>query len=94
MIKTAVAIAKQEGVLKLWSGLMPMFQQHAIYSGCRLIFYERFRNAFKDDNGKVSLGIASLVIVDADNVDSSETAAEAVVSYEAVIQGVGNKRRV
>ncbi|CAG5031707.1 unnamed protein product [Parnassius apollo] len=60
MIKTAVAIAKQEGVLKLWSGLMPMFQRHAIYSGCRLIFYERFRNAFKDDNGKVSLGIASL----------------------------------
>ncbi|CAK1596014.1 unnamed protein product [Parnassius mnemosyne] len=60
MIKTAVGIAKQEGVLKLWSGLMPMFQRHAIYSGCRLIFYEQFRNAFKDDNGKVSLGIASL----------------------------------
>lgn len=60
MIKTAVGIAKQEGVLKLWSGLMPMFQRHAIYSGCRLIFYEHFRNALKDANGKVSLGAASL----------------------------------
>lgn len=60
MIKTAVGIAKQEGVLKLWSGLMPMFQRHAIYSGCRLIFYEHFRNALKDSNGKVSLGAASL----------------------------------
>lgn len=60
MIKTAVGIAKQEGVLKLWTGLMPMFQRHAIYSGCRLIFYEQFRNALKDDNGKVSLASASL----------------------------------
>ncbi|XP_037301685.1 mitochondrial uncoupling protein 4-like, partial [Manduca sexta] len=60
MIKTAVGIARQEGVLKLWSGLMPMFQRHAIYSGCRLIFYEHFRNMFKDEHGKVSLGIASL----------------------------------
>lgn len=60
MIKTAVGIAKQEGVLKLWSGLMPMFQRHAIYSGSRLIFYEHFRNAFKDANGKVSLGAASI----------------------------------
>lgn len=60
MIKTAVGIAKQEGALKLWSGLMPMFQRHAIYSGCRLIFYEHFRNLLKDDKGKVSLGAASL----------------------------------
>ncbi|XP_045497482.1 mitochondrial uncoupling protein 4-like [Colias croceus] len=60
MIKTAVGIAKQEGVLKLWSGLMPMFQRHAIYSGSRLIFYEHFRSYFKDENGKVSLGAASV----------------------------------
>lgn len=60
MIKTAVGIAKQEGITKLWSGLMPMFQRHTIYSGCRLIFYEHFRNAFKDEKGKVSLGIASV----------------------------------
>ncbi|XP_026753856.1 mitochondrial uncoupling protein 4 [Galleria mellonella] len=60
MIKTAVSIAKNEGVLKLWTGLMPMFQRHAIYSGSRIIFYEQFRNWFKDENGKVSLGVASL----------------------------------
>ncbi|XP_023943455.1 mitochondrial uncoupling protein 4 [Bicyclus anynana] len=60
MIKTAVGIAKQEGVLKLWTGLMPMFQRHAIYSGCRLILYERFRDALKDDDGKVSLAAASI----------------------------------
>lgn len=60
MIKTALGIAKQEGVLKLWTGLMPMFQRHAIYSGCRLIFYEYFREAMKDEHGKVSLGAASI----------------------------------
>lgn len=60
MIKTALGIAKQEGVLKLWTGLMPMFQRHAIYSGCRLIFYEYFRDAMKDEHGKVSLGAASI----------------------------------
>ncbi|XP_059045426.1 mitochondrial uncoupling protein 4 [Achroia grisella] len=60
MIKTAVSIAKNEGVLKLWTGLMPMFQRHAIYSGSRIIIYEKFRNCFKDENGKVSLGVASL----------------------------------
>ncbi|CAG9786243.1 unnamed protein product [Diatraea saccharalis] len=59
MIKTAVGIAKQEGVLKLWTGLMPMFQRHVIYSGCRLIFYEKLRDALKDKNGKVSLASAS-----------------------------------
>ncbi|XP_050671089.1 mitochondrial uncoupling protein 4 [Leptidea sinapis] len=60
MIKTAVGIAKHEGVLKLWSGLMPMFQRHAIYSGSRLIIYEQFRGYCKDENGKVSLGAASV----------------------------------
>ncbi|KAI5651995.1 mitochondrial carrier protein domain-containing protein [Phthorimaea operculella] len=60
MIKTAVGIAKKEGVLKLWSGLMPMFQRHAIYSGCRLIIYEHFREAVKDEDGQMSLAWASL----------------------------------
>ncbi|CAH0397961.1 unnamed protein product [Chilo suppressalis] len=60
MIKTAVGIAKQEGVLKLWTGLMPMYHRHAIYSGCRLIFYEQLRDVFKDEKGKVSLAAASL----------------------------------
>ncbi|XP_068632096.1 mitochondrial uncoupling protein 4 [Battus philenor] len=60
MMRTAVSIAKQEGVLKLWSGLLPMFQRHAIYSGCRLVFYEQIRNTFKDENGAVTLAVASL----------------------------------
>ncbi|XP_041978737.1 mitochondrial uncoupling protein 4 [Aricia agestis] len=60
MVKTAMGIAKQEGVLKLWSGLLPMFQRHAMYSGCRLIFYEHFREHLKDENGKMSLAAASL----------------------------------
>ncbi|KPJ08204.1 Mitochondrial uncoupling protein 4 [Papilio machaon] len=60
MIGTASNIVKNEGVLKLWSGLMPMLQRHAIYSGCRLIFYERFRNALKDGQGNTSLAAQSL----------------------------------
>ncbi|XP_026317549.1 mitochondrial uncoupling protein 4 isoform X2 [Hyposmocoma kahamanoa] len=60
MIQTAVKIAKQEGVFKLWSGLMPMFQRHAIYSGCRLIIYEQLREWMKDENGQVTLAKASV----------------------------------
>ncbi|VVC96833.1 unnamed protein product, partial [Leptidea sinapis] len=66
MIKTAVGIAKHEGVLKLWSGLMPMFQRHAIYSGSRLIIYEQFRGYCKDENGKFLIrecGMADTALV-------------------------------
>ncbi|KAG7302831.1 hypothetical protein JYU34_012811 [Plutella xylostella] len=61
MIKTVMAIAKQEGITKLWSGLMPMYQRHAIYSGSRLLFYEEFRSRVSTDGtGQISLGYASL----------------------------------
>ncbi|XP_013200005.1 mitochondrial uncoupling protein 4 [Amyelois transitella] len=60
MIKTAMGIAKNEGVSKLWTGLMPMFQRHVIYSGCRLIIYEHIRNRLKDEQGNMSLGAASV----------------------------------
>ncbi|XP_049869184.1 mitochondrial uncoupling protein 4-like [Pectinophora gossypiella] len=60
MITTAVGIAKTEGVLKLWTGLMPMFQRHAIYSGCRLIFYEQYRELVKDEQGQISLAHSSI----------------------------------
>lgn len=60
MVGTAFKIVKKEGVLKLWSGLMPMLQRHAIYSGSRLIFYEKFRNFFRDSQGNTSLAAQSL----------------------------------
>lgn len=55
MIKTAIHIAQHEGIHKLWSGMMAMWQRHAIYSGCRVLFYERLRNLSKDQAGNVSI---------------------------------------
>lgn len=60
MIKTAAGIAKNEGVTKLWTGLMPMFQRHVVYSGSRLIIYEKLRSMWKDENGRLSLAASSL----------------------------------
>lgn len=55
MVITAKNIAKNEGIIKLWSGFAPMLQRHAIYSGCRLLLYEQYRKQMGNDNGKMSL---------------------------------------
>ncbi|KAJ8728060.1 hypothetical protein PYW08_016445 [Mythimna loreyi] len=60
MIKTAIGIAQKEGVLKLWGGMIPMLQRHVLYAGSRLVTYEQFRNHFKDEKGKISLGMATV----------------------------------
>jgi solute carrier family 25 uncoupling protein 27 len=43
MLKTAVGIVKEEGVLKLWQGVSPAVLRHLIYTGCRMGFYEQLR---------------------------------------------------
>ncbi|CAB3224024.1 unnamed protein product [Arctia plantaginis] len=58
LISTAINISTKEGVLKLWSGLLPMFHRHMLYSGCRLVFYEQIRNLLLDENGRLSLGFS------------------------------------
>ncbi|GBP29724.1 Mitochondrial uncoupling protein 4 [Eumeta japonica] len=59
MIKTGTNIVKNEGLLKLWSGLTPMLQRHAVYAGFRLLIYEKTRDYLRDKDGNISLQAAS-----------------------------------
>ncbi|KFM58090.1 Mitochondrial uncoupling protein 4, partial [Stegodyphus mimosarum] len=43
MLHTAVGIVQEEGLLKLWQGVTPAIYRHLVYSGCRMTFYEIFR---------------------------------------------------
>ncbi|XP_071444065.1 mitochondrial uncoupling protein 4 [Hetaerina americana] len=50
MLKTAVGIAKEEGLTKLWQGITPALYRHVIYSGIRIQTYETIRDkVFKRD---------------------------------------------
>lgn len=53
MIKTALGIAEEEGVLRLWQGITPAIYRHVVYSGIRIVAYERLRDdvAGKDPDG-------------------------------------------
>ncbi|XP_078611630.1 mitochondrial uncoupling protein 4-like isoform X1 [Branchiostoma floridae x Branchiostoma japonicum] len=44
MLQTALGVAREEGVLKLWQGLTPAVQRHVVYSGCRMGAYEWIRD--------------------------------------------------
>merc|ERR1719373_1031932 len=53
MIQTALGIAKEEGLLHLWRGILPALYRHAIYTGFRMSAYEEIRNRLtkNDKNG-------------------------------------------
>lgn len=53
MIKTAVGIVREEGLLKLWQGVTPAIYRHVVYSGIRIVAYETMRDKVlkKDSNG-------------------------------------------
>lgn len=44
MIRTAVGVVSQEGILSLWTGLSPALGRHLIYSGIRMGLYEKLRD--------------------------------------------------
>ncbi|GFT01493.1 mitochondrial uncoupling protein 4 [Nephila pilipes] len=43
MFHTAIGIVQEEGLFKLWQGVTPAIYRHLVYSGCRMTFYEVFR---------------------------------------------------
>eukprot|EP00112_Aurelia_sp_Birch-Aquarium-sp1_P016134 Seg3632.1 transcript_id=Seg3632.1/GoldUCD/mRNA.D3Y31 product="Mitochondrial uncoupling protein 4" protein_id=Seg3632.1/GoldUCD/D3Y31 len=43
MLRTAIGIATEEGVTRLWLGITPAVLRHVVYSGCRMGFYEYLR---------------------------------------------------
>ncbi|XP_078069019.1 mitochondrial uncoupling protein 4 isoform X2 [Mustelus asterias] len=53
MIQTAVGIVKEEGLFKLWQGVTPAICRHIVYSGIRIVTYEKLRDSVlcKDEDG-------------------------------------------
>ncbi|KAM8952343.1 mitochondrial uncoupling protein 4 [Pelodytes ibericus] len=45
MVRTAVGIVHEEGLLKLWQGATPAVYRHVVYSGVRMIVYEQLRDS-------------------------------------------------
>jgi solute carrier family 25 (mitochondrial uncoupling protein), member 27 len=51
MVKTAVGIAKEEGVHKLWQGVYAGLMRHVLYSGTRIVTYKALKqNVFHKTN--------------------------------------------
>lgn len=61
MFRITVNIVKQEGFAKLWTGVTPAVYRHLVYTGCRLVFYEQFRDAIKKNYNVFPLWLAVLV---------------------------------
>ncbi|XP_068793100.1 mitochondrial uncoupling protein 4 isoform X2 [Struthio camelus] len=45
MLRTAVGIVQEEGLLKLWQGATPALYRHIVYSGVRIVAYEHLRDS-------------------------------------------------
>ncbi|RLW12419.1 hypothetical protein DV515_00000633 [Chloebia gouldiae] len=45
MLRTAAAIAQEEGVRKLWQGATPAVYRHIVYTGVRMVTYEHLRDS-------------------------------------------------
>ena len=55
MLRTAFAIDKEEGIIKLWQGISPSLARHVIYSGVRITVYEKMREeVVKSSKQKIS----------------------------------------
>lgn len=57
MWATAVGISREEGVMKLWSGITPAIYRHVVYSGVRIVTYQILREEvfMKNPDGSFSL---------------------------------------
>ncbi|XP_063868402.1 mitochondrial uncoupling protein 4-like isoform X5 [Scylla paramamosain] len=44
LARTGVGIVQEEGLLKLWQGVTPAVYRHLIYSGTRMVLYEKVRD--------------------------------------------------
>ncbi|XP_038065028.1 mitochondrial uncoupling protein 4-like [Patiria miniata] len=43
MVRTAMGVVQEEGLLKLWQGVTPAIYRHIVYTGCRMGAYEYIR---------------------------------------------------
>jgi solute carrier family 25 uncoupling protein 27 len=43
------------GILSLWAGVTPAVYRHLVYTGGRIVFYEKLREYFKSQGGSFPL---------------------------------------
>ncbi|CAH3194219.1 unnamed protein product [Porites evermanni] len=57
MVRTAVGIVEEEGLVNLWSGVTPAILRHVVYTGSRMTAYEFLRNKVlrRNADGRFSL---------------------------------------
>ena len=57
MLRTALGICKDEGVIHLWNGILPALYRHIIYSGIRMALYEKIRDDIVGKNADGSFPV-------------------------------------
>lgn len=45
MVRTGLGIVQEEGLSKLWRGVTPAIYRQVVYSGCRMVIYEKIRDS-------------------------------------------------
>ncbi|CAL4103325.1 unnamed protein product, partial [Meganyctiphanes norvegica] len=55
LVGTAVGIVREEGPLRLWQGITPAVYRHLVYTGTRMVLYEKVRDTlftFRPDGSR------------------------------------------
>lgn len=91
MVATAVGIAREEGLLKLWQGITPALYRHVVYSGVRIVTYDMMRKKFLSDNGTFSIWKSALCGVTAGSLAQWLASPADLVKVQVQMEG---KRRL
>lgn len=93
MVDTAMGIAREEGVMKLWQGVTPALYRHLVYSGVRIVTYDRLRQQFikKGDGQSMSLMKSALCGVSAGSLAQWLASPADLVKVQVQMEG---KRRL
>ncbi|XP_062705662.1 mitochondrial uncoupling protein 4 isoform X2 [Aedes albopictus] len=65
MLATATGIIREEGPLKLWQGVTPALYRHIVYSGVRIVTYDKLRKKLRNGNNDFALWQSALAGVGA-----------------------------
>lgn len=55
MMATGVGICREEGALKLWQGVTPALYRHVVYSGVRIVVYDKLRKKIVSNGSGTAL---------------------------------------
>ena len=53
LLRTAVGVVREEGLLCLWQGVTPAVCRHVIYTGVRMNGYEWMRNYVREEGASL-----------------------------------------